>query len=115
MSDTKATATIKNVKISPKKVSPVMDLVRGKNLLAAKITLAFDHTKAAKLILKALRSAEANAKNTKSLDIKKLRVTNIQVSGGKMMKSGNFVGKGRFNPILKRTSHLYISLEEAQK
>lgn len=78
----------------------------------AKVALAFDRTKAAKMLLKALKSAEANAKNTKGMDVSKLVVNEVFVNGGRTMKSGNFVGRGRFNPILKRTSHVYISLAE---
>jgi large subunit ribosomal protein L22 len=110
----KADVTAKHLKakISPKKVAPVMDLVRGKKLQQAKMILAFDTSKAAKMILKVLKSAEANAKNNHELDTKKLFVSEIWVGGGPVTKSGEFVGRGRFNPILKRTSHIYIGLSQ---
>ena len=55
-------------RISPKKVAPVMDLVRGKPVEEAKLILAFDRTKAAALVLKVLKSAEANAVNNNKFE-----------------------------------------------
>lgn len=97
-------------RLSPKKAAIVMDLVRGKPLEDAKVALAFDNTKAARLILKVLKSAEANAKNNEGLDPKDLRVSEIYVSPGPMYKRAKMGAKGRIDPILKRTSHLYVAL-----
>ena len=102
-------------KISPKKVAPVMDLVRGKLVEEAKLILAFDRTKAAALVLKVLKSAEANAVNNNKFDKKSLILSELWVSGGPVSKSGNFVAKGRFSPILKRTSHIYVGLSQVGK
>lgn len=99
-------------RISPKKVAPVMDLVRGKSLKEAKLALSFDRTKAASLVLKVLKSAEANAVNNNKLDSKDLYLSELWVSGGPVYKSGQFVAKGRFSPILKRTSHIYVGLSQ---
>jgi large subunit ribosomal protein L22 len=102
-------------RISPKKVKPVMDLVRGKSLNDAKVTLAFDQTKAAKLILKVLKSAEANARNNKSMDTANLYVSEIWAGPGPMTKWGRFVGRGHFSRILKRTSHIHVGLSERKQ
>lgn len=110
-----ATSTTKNIRISPKKVAPVMNLVRGKSLLAAKIQLAFDKTKAAKLILKAIKSAEANAKNNLNLNPKNLFISDLQVGGGTMLKRGRPGSRGHFMPILKKTSHIFVGLNEQAK
>lgn len=115
MKSSSLTALIKNIRISPKKVAPVLDLVRGKELYNAKVMLALDKSKAAKLVLKAVQSAEANAEHNAGSDSNKLILKEIHVSGGSMLKSGNFVGRGRFNPILKRSSHLFVGLEEIAK
>jgi len=53
-----------NVRIGPKKVVPVLNLVRNRGLKDAMIRVAFDKTKAAKIILKLLKSAGANAEST---------------------------------------------------
>lgn len=102
-------------RISPKKVAPVMDLVRGKSVGEAKLILSFDRTKAAALVLKVLKSAEANAVNNNKFDKKDLILSELWVSGGPVSKSGQFVAKGRFSPILKRTSHIYVGLSQAGK
>lgn len=106
------TATTKNIRISPKKVAPVMNLVRGMDLVRAKVQLAFDTTKAARLILKTLKSAEANAVNNKNLNINNLYVSDLQVSGGTLIKRGRPGSRGHYSPILKRTSHFYVGLDE---
>jgi large subunit ribosomal protein L22 len=115
MNNSKVTAKYNKARISPKKVAPVLDLVRGKGLEEAKLILAFDATKAAKMILKTLKSAESNAKNNQKLTADKLFVSEIFVNGGDMQKSARFVGRGRVNPILKRTSHIFVGLSEREK
>ncbi|RJR26386.1 50S ribosomal protein L22 [candidate division WWE3 bacterium] len=99
-------------RITAKKVAPVMDLIRGKNLHDAKVTLAFDRTKASDVILKVLKSAEANAKNNKKLDVKKLYISEVWAGPGPTYKRMRLVAKSRVSPILKRTSHIYIGLSE---
>jgi large subunit ribosomal protein L22 len=101
-----------SARISPKKVAPVMDLVRGKDVEEAEIILSFDSTKAAKMILKVLHSAKANGKNNMNIDPAKLYVSDLHVSGGKTLKRGRFCGRGRFRPILKRTSHIVVGLSQ---
>lgn len=97
--------------ISPKKLAPVADLVRGKNILDAKVALTFDPTKAAKLILKVLNSAEANALHNNKMS-NSLYVSELWVGAGPMAKRGRFVAKSRVSPILKRTANIYVGLSE---
>lgn len=92
-----------------------MDMVRGRALEEAKVALAFDSTKAAALILKVLRSAEANAVNNNNLKKEDLYVSEIFVNGGRMQKWGHPGSKGRFNPMLKRSSHIIVGLSEKEK
>lgn len=101
-------------KVSPKKVVPVMDLIRGKTVLQAKQILAFDRTKPAAMILKVLKSAEANAINNDKLDKNKLVIKEVWVGAGTMMKRMSPGAKGRADPILKRSSHIYVNLTEAK-
>ena len=108
-------AIYKRARISPKKVVPVLDLIRGRGLYDAKVILATDPTKAAKMILKTLKSAEANAKNNLEIGLDDLFVHETWVSSGRTAKSGRFVGRGNFSPILKRTSHIYVGLNERAK
>lgn len=103
----------KFARLSPKKAAIVMDLVRGKPLEKAKVALAFDKTKAAKMILKVVKSAEANAINNKKLNPAELYVSEIYVAPGPMYKRVKMGAKGRIDPILKRTSHIYVGLGKA--
>ncbi len=112
MYDVSITAKQMGARVSPKKVAIVLDLVRGKNVNEAKKILAFDTTKSAKIVLKVLRSAEANAVNNKKMQKDKLFINRIWVSGGPVQKRMSPGAKGRVDPILKRSSHIYISLDE---
>ncbi len=97
---------------SVKKVSPVIDLVRGKGVAEAANILQFNKTKASDIVLKVLNSAVANAKNNLSLNEKDLYVSEIFVNGGPTIKRGRIVARGRFSPILKRTAHIVVGLSE---
>ncbi len=107
-------AKFKTARISPKKVKPVIDLVRGKDAKQAKLILAFDPTKGAKLALKVLRSAIANATNNLQIPESKLYVSEIRVDTGASLKRGRIVARGRSAPIIKRTSHLLVGLAEKE-
>jgi large subunit ribosomal protein L22 len=108
-------AKLMNARISPKKVGPVLELTRKRSLKDAMVKLAFDSSKGAKLLLKLLKSARANAETTKKSRFEDLYISEIWVGEGRKIKSGEFVGRGRFNPILKRSSNIYVSLEERKK
>jgi len=103
-----------NAGISPKKVAPVMDLVRGKNANEAKLVLLFDRTKAGALLLKTLKSAIANAKNNLNINVDDLFISHLQVNEGRKMKTGMFAAKGRFRPLLKRRSHIILGLSKKE-
>ncbi len=115
MFDVKITAKHMGARVSPKKVAIVLDLVRNKSVEEAKKILTFDRTKAAKIVLKVLKSAEANAINNNKMDKNNLVVNRIWVSGAPMQKKMKEGSKGRADPILKRYSHIYISLNERVK
>ena len=114
MKSSQVYAKHKNARISPKKVAPVMDLIRGKDLKEAKIVLALDLTKASDLIAKVLNSAEANARNNLDLKAADLYISEARVDGGRTMKRGRIVARSRFSPILKRTSHIILGLSEKE-
>jgi len=104
-------AVYRKARTSVKKVAPVLDLVRGKPIRDAKIILAVDQSKASKLVLKVLKSAESNAEN-KKIETSGLFVSTIWASPGPTTKTGRFVGRGHFSPILKRSCHIYVGLNE---
>lgn len=105
----------KYIRIAPKKVAPVMDLVRGLPAHEAQRILQFDPTKAAFHINKVLNSAIANAKNNLDLKTDNLYISHLQVDGGPSLKRGRIVARSRFSPILKRTSHIIVGLSERNK
>jgi len=111
MKNVQAYAIHKNARISSKKVTPVLNLIRGKGLYDAKVILALDPTKAAKLVLKVIKSAESNAKSIK-LPTDSLIVSDLWVSDGMFFKRGHATARGKFAPALKRTSHIYVGLNE---
>jgi len=111
MKNVQAYATHKGARISSKKVTPVLNLIRGKGLYDAKVILALDPTKAAKMILKVVKSAEANAKSI-NLPVDSLFVAESWVSDGVFLKRGHATARGKFAPALKRTSHIYVGLNE---
>ncbi len=108
-------AKSKYVRTSVKKTRPVLDLVRGKDVNEAKKILRFHPAKPAKLLLKTLNSAVSNARHNLDLNEKNLYISELYVNEGPTMKHGQFVGRGRFNPILKRTSHIVVGLSERDK
>ena len=113
--DKKVTAKYMSARVSPKKAATVLDLIRGKSLEGAKVILAFDKSKAAKMILKVVKSAEANAVNNNKLEKSKLLLDEIWVSGGQTQKRMQPGAKGQADPRLKRYSHIYVTLVEGGK
>lgn len=92
-----------------------MDLVRGADLEKAKIILTFDKTKAAKMLLKVLKSAEASAKNNHGLNPDHLYVSELWAGQAKPGRRPNFGARGRYSVKLTRKSHIYVGLSEVKK
>lgn len=99
-------------RVSPKKVNIVLDEIRGKSLHDAKLFLVFNQTKAARMILKVVKSAENNAKTNNNLNPENLYLSEVYVNGGRMYRTGRAGSKGRFDPLIKRTSHIVVGLSE---
>ena len=99
------------VRISPRKAQLVADLIRGKGSEEALNTLTFTKKAAAKIIIKLLKSAIANA-NQKKMDVDRLYVKQITVDQGPTMKRHQPRALGRATMIRKRTSHINIVLDE---
>lgn len=107
-----ATAKLRAARISAQKARLVADQIRGKHIDEAVEILNFSQKKAAGLILKVLNSAIANAENNMGADIDVLCVAEIQVGEGMTMKRFAARAKGRGTRILKRTSNIFIRVEE---
>jgi large subunit ribosomal protein L22 len=101
-----ARSVYKYAKISPKKVMPVLNMVRGKNVSDAINFLTFDPTKASKMILKTLNSAIANAKQKNFSD--NLVVEKITADTAPTAKRGRPGSRSHYSKILKRSSHITV-------
>lgn len=109
----RAEAKLKYARISAQKARLVADQIRGQHVEQALNTLAFSTKKGAGLIKKVLESAIANAEHNAGADIDVLRVESIQVNEGPTMKRIMPRAKGRANRIMKRTSHITLTVAEA--
>lgn len=109
-----AKAVAKYVRMSPIKLKPVTDLVRGKDLNEALTILKFTPGKGAELVEKVVRSAAANAENNFEMDPENLYVAEIYANQGPTMKRWRAGSKGRASIILKRSSHIGVTLKEKE-
>lgn len=105
-----ARATARYVRISPRKMRLVADMVRGKDIAQAKTTLAFSTRAAAKVVDKVIASAVANAENNHDLSRDELIVRKIYVNEGPTLKRFQPRAMGRAFRIRKRTSHVTVEL-----
>jgi large subunit ribosomal protein L22 len=105
-------ATAKRVRVSPQKARLVVDLVRGKPVSAALDILGFSTQKAAGLVRKVVESAIANAENNNGADIDELKIAEIFVNEGLVMKRIKPRAKGRADRIVKRTSHITVTVSD---
>ena len=105
-------AIAKTVRISPRKVRLVLDLIRGKSTVEAFGILKFTPNHAARDVSKVLKSAVANATNNHELDETKLYVKACYANEGVTMKRFMPRAKGSAAEILKRTSHITVVVEE---
>ncbi len=106
-----AKAKLKFTRIAPRKAMLAADLIRGKKSEEALNLLSFTPKAAAKIVLKLLKSAVANA-TQKKIDVDRLYVKTITVDQGPTMKRFMPRAQGRATSIRKRTSHITIVLDE---
>jgi len=107
-----AKAHLRYVRISPRKVKIVLDLIRGKDVGRATGILKSTPKIAAEYLYKLLNSAVANAENNYKMDPTKLYVSECFVCPGPIMKRGMPRAQGRTFRINKRSSHITIAVKE---
>ena len=110
--DKRPQAHAKYVRISSRKVKIVIDLIRGKSVDEAKAILTFTPKAAAPVVLKVLNSAVANAVNNQELNAKDLYVAEVYANPGPTLKRFVARSKGSASPMLKRTSHISVVLDQ---
>jgi len=108
----RAQATLKYARISAQKARLVGDQIRGQHVERALNDLTFSTKKAAAIMRQILESAIANAENNTGADVDELKVVEVQVNEGPTMKRIRARAKGRASRILKRTSHICVTVAE---
>ena len=103
----------KGARISPTKVRPVANLIRGKRIDEAISILEMSKRRAAVLLKQALLAAQANADQAEA-DLRTLVVTEARIDKGPVMKRYQPKDRGRAHPILKRTSHIVVAVDTAK-
>ena len=109
-----AKAHLRYVRISPRKIQIVCDLIRGKSVAQATAILMNTPKAASEPLLKLLKSAAANAENNHSMDPQNLYVAECFVTPGPTLKRIRPRAQGRANRVLKRTSHITLVLKEKE-
>ena len=109
---TQATAFARDVRIAPRKVRLVADLVRGKDVKDALGLLAITNKVAKTPVEKIIRSASANAVNNFGMDEKKLYIAEIQVGDGLKIKRYIPRAKGSASGLVKRNANLWVVVKE---
>jgi large subunit ribosomal protein L22 len=109
-----ARAVSRHVRMSAQKVRLVVDLVRGKRVEDALNILDYTPKRAARVVAKTVRSVLANAQNTQSVDVDRLFIKRVFVDGGATWKRFTPRAQGRATPILKRTCHITVIVDERE-
>lgn len=109
-----AKAKLKYIRISPRKVQIVLNLIRGKDIKEAAAILKYTKKAACEDLSKLLKAAVANAENNYAMDKSELYVSECFVTPGPTLKRIRPVGHGRAFRILKRTSHVTLVVKDKQ-
>ena len=107
-----AKAVAKYIRIAPRKVRVVMNLICGKNVADAFAILKFTPKAGADVIEKVLKSAVANAENNFDMNVDKLYISSAYVDQGPTLKRIHPRSRGQAFSILKRTSHVTVVVAE---
>ena len=112
--DKRPRAVAKYVRVSPRKVQIVIDLIRGKQVADALAILMYTPKSAAPVVEKLLNSAIANAENNLEMSRENLYVAEVYANQGPTLKRFRPRAQGRASRIRKRTSHITIILDQAK-
>jgi len=105
-------AMAKDTGISPSKVRPLVDMVRGKKVDEALTILKFASTPTARVVAQVVKSAAANAENNFQMSPPDLKIVNIFADKARTLKRYRPRARGRASPILKRSSHITVIVAE---
>lgn len=114
MPETDIRAEAKNIQVSPQKVRLIIDMVRGKDVVEALNVLRFVPNRAAQPVSKVLTSAMSNAEENFGISRDDLFIYRIFADEAPMRRWRRFGARGRFKPILRRSSHITVILRERE-
>ncbi len=106
------TAIEKHIRMSPRKVRLVADMVRGKGVEEAVSLLKLTPKEAARAVVKAINSAASNATQNYGWTREDLYVSTIYADEGPTLKRFKAGARGRYKPILKRSAHITVGVAE---
>jgi large subunit ribosomal protein L22 len=112
LDDSEASAFLRGLRISPRKLNLVAETIRGKTAQAALAELTFSHRRIARDVKKALQAAIANAENNHQLDVDRLYVKEATVGRAFILKRFHTRGRGRSARIEKHFAHLTLIVRE---
>jgi large subunit ribosomal protein L22 len=114
MAETDIRAEALNIQVSAQKVRLVIDLVRGKDVITALNMLKFVPNQAANPVSKVLTSAMSNAEENFGISRDDLFIYRIYADEAPTRRWRRFGARGRFKPILRRSSHITVILRERE-
>jgi large subunit ribosomal protein L22 len=98
-------------RVSPRKVRPLADMIRGKLADEALDILRYQPNRGARLLEKVLRSALANAEDRRAAKLNRLKVVDVRIDGGPMFRRLRPKARGMASVVKKRMSHIRVALE----
>ncbi len=107
-------AVAKDTGISPRKVRPLVDMVRGKKVDEALTILRFAPTPTARVVAKVVKSAVANAENNFQMSPSDLKIVTVFADEARSLKRFRPRARGRVGHILKRSSHITVIVDEVE-
>ena len=107
-------AIAKNTGISPRKVRPLVDIVRGRKVDEALSMLSFASSPTARVVAKVIKSAAANAESVFQMSPSDLAIVSIYADEAPTLKRFRPRARGRVSPILKRSSHITVIVAEQE-
>ena len=108
-------AKLSNLRIAPRKLRLIVDLIRGKSAMEAERILNFAVKRGVKDILKLLKSAVSSARHDFQIEESNLYITKVTVDAGPKLKRWMPRARGSASEIQKKTSHITIILDEIEK
>jgi large subunit ribosomal protein L22 len=107
-------AVAKDTGVSPRKARLLVDMVRGKKVDEALTMLTFTLSPTARVVSKVIKSAAANAESVFQMSPSDLKIVKICVDEARTLKRYRPRARGRVSPILKRSSHITVTVAEQE-